>query len=160
MILIHGFCRELPDTIISPIAWLIFIYYSQMINDEDNSIELKQIQWSQSISEVELFLDLDQDIICKHLQVNMKPNHIYVCSNNKLLLNDHLKYRINIEESSWFLDQGYKQNKRLWILLRKESNIWWDNIFSNINSHYLISEIITEQDIEGFDLEWSFLWCI
>ena len=161
MILIHGFCRELPDTIISPIAWLIFIYYSQMINDEDNSIELnKQIEWSQSISEVELFLDLDQDIICKHLQVNMKPNHIYVGSNNKLILNDHLKYRINIEESSWFLDQGYKQIKRLWIFLRKESNIWWDNIFSNTNSHYLINEIITEQDIEGFDLEWSFLWCI
>ena len=173
MILIHGFYRQFYQTIISPIAWLIYIYYSQKITYDDNKsiddkkdlVEMKDIiiEWSQSTSEVELFLEVNKNITSKDLEVIIQPNHIFISDNNdkKIILNDNLKYRIDIEDSSWFLNE-YKENKKLWMILQKEKSIWWNDIFSKEqkNRHWLTSEIIIEQDLIDFDIEWSFFWCV
>ena len=180
MILIHGFYRELDQNVLSPIAWLIFLYYStsddneshystsddneshySTSDDSNNSDQdLINMNWSQSRMEVELFLDIEVNITSKNLDVIFEPKHIYVAVENgkKIILNDNLKYNINVEESSWFLNKEYDKNtKTLWIILIKEQEVWWNGIFSKKNN---ISETIIQQDIHSFDIAWSLIWCV
>ena len=87
--------------------------------------------WTQTLSEVELTLEIDANLRGKNLKIVIKKRHLLVAIKGKEsepIIDGKLSADVDTEESTWTLDKDYKKStKTLTITLTKIKGMsWWD----------------------------------
>lgn len=87
--------------------------------------------WTQTLSEVEVTLEIDANLRGKNLKIDIKKRHLFVAIKGKEsepIINGKLSADVDTEESTWTLDKDYKKStKTLTITLTKLKGMaWWD----------------------------------
>lgn len=87
--------------------------------------------WTQTLSEVEISIDIDANLRGKNLKVIIKKKHLFVSIKGKEstpIINGDLKESVNVEDSTWTLDKEHGKNtKTLTIVLTKLKGMnWWN----------------------------------
>ena len=91
--------------------------------------------WTQTLSEVEVKIEIDSKLRAKNLDVKIKRKSLYVgIKGNKQfgkeIVNGELNSTIDEGESTWTLDKEFgKQTKTLTIVLCKDKGMtWWSRV--------------------------------
>jgi len=89
------------------------------------SIEKKQenLKWNQSTNEVIVEINVEK---CKasDLKIAFKARSVKVERKGEVLLEGQLYDKINVEESTWHLDEG----KQICLSMEKIKEAWWDGL--------------------------------
>merc|ERR1712228_963479 len=89
--------------------------------------------WTQTLSEVEVALDIDANLRGKHLKIVIKKNQLLVAIKGKEsipIIDGDLHDSVNVDDSTWTLDKTYgKDTKTLTIILTKSKGMnWWNRV--------------------------------
>ena len=89
--------------------------------------------WTQTLSEVEVSMDIDANLRGKHLKIVIKKNKLFVAIKGKEsepIIDGKLHDDVNVDDSTWTLDQTYgKDTKTLTVILSKMKGMnWWNRV--------------------------------
>ncbi|CAI8016867.1 Nuclear movement protein nudc [Geodia barretti] len=97
-------------------------------SDVYNGADMDSYQWSQTVTEVEIKVGLEEGTTAKHVKVDIQNERIRVeilHPEHKVVLDGKLTNRVKVDESMWNVD---RETSTLCINLEKSKELMWKSV--------------------------------
>ena len=108
----------------------------------------KNYTWTQTKSDVTLFVDLADNTKSRDIKVKFSVNKLSVCIKGETKVEGNLFMDIKIETSTWYLDQEESKNILIIELDKNKENEWWKTVIKG-DREIIVEKVTPDNEYIG-----------